>query len=103
MKYRATISAGPLKRRKSGNSLKSATGTPTENSGSREDTNHFQRAACRWGHRPRSRPALLESRIPWGVACLQPASACVNTLGILHAVVRSEEHTSELQSPCNLV
>src|SRR2546427_5562228 len=38
MKYRATISAGPLKRRKSGNSLKSATGTPTENSGSREDT-----------------------------------------------------------------
>src|SRR2546426_5548123 len=39
-----------------------------------------------------------------GLALLRPAEAAVGEPALgLHEVDRSEEHTSELQSPCNLV
>src|SRR5256885_10580403 len=65
-----------------------------------------RRRASAAGHVPR--PGRRPARPAAGTAAAGhrpvPAGPAVDTGGLLHpGVPRSEEHTSELQSPCNLV
>src|SRR5256885_10092071 len=53
--------------------------------------------------RPEKRPHRSGASIFTASLSCTPTAAGVNDWGLSGAPVRSEEHTSELQSPCNLV
>src|SRR3989454_5658238 len=67
---------------------------------------HSQRPQVVWTHGTPTRSPTLRVVTPRPIATISPAGSCPKIRGNVpgsYRPRRSEEHTSELQSPCNLV